>query len=193
VRFRVRILTLLALVTVLGTAAAAADARRPSKAKLRAIAAQHCADADLRPTAGNLERIRDAVLCLHNKVRAQNGLVPLRENGHLRRAARAHTRDMTAARYFEHTAPGGATMVDRIMRADYVGKGQGWMLGENLAWGTGSLGTPRGAMKAWMDSPGHRANILKPGFRELGVGVVAKVPVGGGAGATYTVDFGVRR
>jgi uncharacterized protein YkwD len=48
-------------------------------------------------------------------------------------------------------------------------------------------------MKAWMHSPGHRANVLKPGFRELGVGVVARVPVGGAAGATYTVDFGVRR
>jgi uncharacterized protein YkwD len=192
-RLRVRILTLIALLTVLGTAAAVADAKRPSRAKLRAIAAQHCAGADLRPTATNLKRIRDAVLCLHNKVRAQNGLAPLRENRRLRRAARAHSYDMTAAGYFEHTAPGGATMVDRILRTDYVSKSQGWMLGENLAWGTGSRGTPRGAMKAWMHSPGHRANILKPGFRELGVGVVARVPVGGAAGATYTVDFGVRR
>jgi uncharacterized protein YkwD len=133
------------------------------------------------------------VLCLHNKVRAQNGLAPLRENRRLRRAARAHSYDMAAAGYFEHTAPGGTTMVDRILRTDYVSKSRGWMLGENLAWGTGSRGTPRGAMKAWMHSPGHRANILKPGFRELGVGVVARVPVGGAAGATYTVDFGVRR
>ena len=193
-RLRVRILTLLALASVLGTTtAAAAEAKRPSKAKLRSIAAQHCADADLQPAADNLERIRDAVLCLHNKVRAQNGVAPLRENARLRRAARGHSRDMTAERYFEHTSPDGTTMVDRILRTDYVGEGQGWMLGENLAWGTGSLGTPRGAMKAWMDSPGHRANILKAGFRELGVGVVARVPVGGGAGATYTVDFGVRR
>jgi uncharacterized protein YkwD len=48
-------------------------------------------------------------------------------------------------------------------------------------------------MKAWMDSPGHRANVLKPGFRELGVGVVARAPESDDAGATYTVDFGVRR
>ena len=84
-------------------------------------------------------------------------------------------------------------MVDRILKADYVGDGEGWMLGENLAWGTGSLGTPRGAMKAWMKSPGHKANILKRGFHELGVGIVAGVPGSDDAGATYTVDFGVRR
>jgi uncharacterized protein YkwD len=100
---------------------------------------------------------------------------------------------MVAAGYFEHTSPGGATMVDRIMGAEYARDGEGWMLGENLAWGTGSLGTPSGAMKAWMTSPGHKANILKPGFRELGVGVVARVPGSGESGATYTVDFGVRR
>ena len=180
-------------MTVLATATAVADAKRPSKAKLRSIATQTCADADLEPAAGNLKRIREAILCLHNKVRAQNGVAPLRANTRLRRAATGHTKDMVAAGYFEHTSPGGSTMVDRILNADYVGDGQGWMLGENLAWGTGSLGTPRGAMKAWMNSPGHKANILKRGFRELGVGVVAGVPGSDDAGATYTVDFGVRR
>jgi uncharacterized protein YkwD len=44
-----------------------------------------------------------------------------------------------------------------------------------------------------MDSPGHRANVLKRAYRELGVGVVVGVPVSDAAGATYTVDFGVRR
>jgi uncharacterized protein YkwD len=189
--FRARILTVFALVAVLGLATTVADARHPST--LRAVAAQQCADANLHPSPDNLKRIRRAILCLHNKVRAQNGLSPLRENRRLRRAARAHSHDMTAAGYFEHTAPDGTTMVQRILRADYVRDEQGWMLGENLAWGTGSLGTPRGAMKAWMASPGHRANILKAGFRELGVGVVARVPSSAAAGATYTVDFGVRR
>ncbi|HET9740656.1 MAG TPA: CAP domain-containing protein [Solirubrobacteraceae bacterium] len=186
-----RILTVLTLVAVPALATSVADARHPST--LRAVATQQCADANLHPTAGNLKRIRRAILCLHNKVRAQNDLSPLRENRRLRRAARAHSRDMTAAGYFEHTAPDGTTMVQRILRADYARDDQGWMLGENLAWGTGSLGTPRGAMKAWMASPGHRANILKAGFRELGVGVVARVPSSDAAGATYTVDFGVRR
>ena len=180
-------------MTVLATAAAAAEAKRPAAAKLRSIATQVCVDADLQPTAGNLKRIRQAILCLHNKVRARHSMAPLRASTRLRRAATGHTKDMVAAGYFEHTSPGGTTMVDRILSADYVRDGEGWMLGENLAWGTGSLGTPRGAMKAWLDSPGHRANILKRSFRELGVGVVARVPDSGDAGATYTVDFGVRR
>ena len=95
--------------------------------------------------------------------------------------------------FFEHTTPEGVTMVDRILRAKYVREDEGWALGENLAWGTGSYGTPRGAVEAWMDSPGHRANILKRSFRDMGVGIVLGVPVSDAAGTTYTVDFGVAR
>jgi uncharacterized protein YkwD len=159
----------------------------------RARAAQECADADLEPAPDNLARVRAAILCLHNQVRARHGLPAVRENGRLRRAALGHSRDMVADGFFEHTTPSGATMVDRIMRARYVRRDQGWALGENLAWGTGSLATPRGAIEAWMESPGHRANILRRTYRELGVGVVLGVPVSDAAGATYTVDFGVRR
>ena len=159
----------------------------------RARAAQECADADIEATSDNLPRIRAAVLCLHNQIRAQHDLPALRENKRLRKAAVGHSKDMVRDHYFEHTTPEGTTMVDRILRARYVREDDGWALGENLAWGTGSLGTPRGAVQAWMDSPGHRANILKKGYRELGVGVVTGVPVSDAAGATYTVDFGVRR
>jgi uncharacterized protein YkwD len=100
---------------------------------------------------------------------------------------------MVANDYFEHTTPAGVTMVDRIMQAHYVHADQGWSLGENLAWGTGSWATPRGTVDAWMDSPGHRENILRREYREVGIGVVVGVPENPGAGATYTLDFGVRR
>ena len=156
-------------------------------------AGKECADADLEATTHNLRRIRVAVVCLHNRIRAEHGLPALRANRRLRKAARGHSRDMVRNRYFEHTTPEGVTMVDRILRAKYVDKRDGWALGENLAWGTGSLGTPRGAVDAWMASPGHRANLLRRGYRELGVGVVLGVPVSDAAGTTYTVDFGVRR
>jgi uncharacterized protein YkwD len=132
-------------------------------------------------------------VCLHNQVRARNDLPSLREHSRLRRAALAHSRDMVRGGFFEHTAPDGMTMVDRILRTRYAGPNDGWAFGENLAWGTGTLSTARGAVDAWMDSPGHRANILKRGYRELGVGIVLGVPVSDAAGATYTVDFGVRR
>jgi len=95
--------------------------------------------------------------------------------------------------YFEHTTPSGVTMVDRILRAHYVRADRGWSLGENLAWGTGSYATPRGAVDAWMNSEGHRDNILRRAYREVGIGVVIGVPSTDGIGATYTLDFGVRR
>ncbi len=182
--------TLLVLLAVL-VAAPAAEAK--AKRLNVAVAAQACADADLEPAPDNMERIRDAVLCLHNRVRSQRDLPPLRENPRLRRAAIGHSQNMVSAGFFEHTAPSGATMVDRILRAGYVRRNEGWSLGENLAWGTGSFSTPRGALESWMDSPAHRANVLKRSYRELGVGLVAGVPVSDAAGATYTVDFGVKR
>jgi uncharacterized protein YkwD len=172
---------------------AAEAAKRVRGAKAVAAAAQECPDAELEPAADNLGRIRSSILCLHNEIRAAYGLPKLREHKRLRKAALGHSRDMVRAGYFEHTTPKGVTMVDRILRARYVREDQGWALGENLEWGTGSLATPRGALEAWMNSAGHRANLLRRSFRELGVGVVIGVPVGNTTGATYTVDFGVRR
>jgi uncharacterized protein YkwD len=196
-KLRTLTISLLATALVVPTATAGAF---PKHHKLTPLAhtsgakkAADCPDADLEPNGSNLGRIRAAVLCLHNQIRAARHLPLLHENKRLRKAALGHSRDMIRSRYFEHTSPSGSTMVDRILRARYVREDQGWVLGENLEWGTGSLSTPRGALDAWMKSPGHRANILQRRFREMGVGVVAAVPVSGTAGATYTVDFGVRR
>ena len=184
---------LVALLVAALAAPAAADARHHHRHKVSARAVQACPDADLEPTSGNLARIRAAILCLHNQIRVEHHLPRLREHKRLRKAAVGHSRDMVRKRYFEHTSPSGRTMVDRILAARYVREDQGWTLGENIAWGTGSFATPRGTMDAWMQSPGHRANILTRSFRELGVGVAIGVPVSDATGATYTVDFGVRR
>ena len=157
-----------------------------------ARAARACPDADLDATRANLGRIRKAILCLHNEIRARHGLKALRQNKRLRRAAAAHSRDMVRHDYFEHTTPQGVTMLDRILRSRYVRADQGWVLGENLAWGTGAYGTPRGAVVAWMESPGHRENILRGAYRDVGIGVVLGVPGSKAVGTTYTLDFGVR-
>jgi len=170
-----------------------AEGKTKSYEKVVARAAAECPDADLDPDATNLGRIRTAILCLHNQIRAERGLPTLRTNKRLRKAAVGHSRDMVANDYFEHTTPKGVTMVDRILRARYVRADQGWSLGENLAWGTGSYATPRGAVDAWMNSEGHRENILRRAYREVGIGVVIGVPSTDGIGATYTLDFGVRR
>jgi uncharacterized protein YkwD len=188
-KLRTTLLTLLTAL-LLAPATGVADAK---KHRITAQAAQECANADLEATKDNLPEIRAAILCLHNQIRAENNLPALRENKRLRKAALGHSRHMVEDTFFEHTTPEGVTMVDRILRAKYVREDEGWVLGENLAWGTGSFGTPRGALDAWMDSPGHRANILKRSFRDMGVGVVLGVPVSDASGTTYTVDFGVRR
>jgi uncharacterized protein YkwD len=181
--------TAAAALLVPAATASAADGERRANAR----PAQECADSDLQPAADNLGRVRAAIVCLHNQVRARHSLAALKENARLRRAALGHSRAMVANGFFEHTTPAGVTMIDRIMRSRYVGRSRGWTLGENLAWGTGELATPRAAIAAWLDSPGHRANLLKPAYRELGVGVVLGNPSAGSTGATYTVDFGVRR
>jgi uncharacterized protein YkwD len=203
----IRLLTILAATALLAAPAdAATRAKRPQAAtagapvkrtrdRLRAYGAQvvPCPDAGLAPAPGNLARIRAAVLCLHNRVRAAHGLPRLRENVRLRRAATRHSADMVARGYFAHTAPGGSTFVKRILAAHYIAPRAGWFLGENLAWGTSTLGTPAGIMRAWMQSPEHRANVLRRGYREVGLGIVTGVPSDRGAGATYTADFGARR
>jgi uncharacterized protein YkwD len=154
---------------------------------------QECENADIAPNGGNLDEVRAAILCLHNQIRAQRGLPLLKENAKLRGAAVEHSSDMVSRGFFEHTTPNGVTMVQRIRAARYTSPRFGWALGENLAWGTGSLATPRAIMKAWMESPGHRANVVKRAYREIGIGVVAGVPSDRDSGATYTADFGVIR
>ena len=200
------------VITGLLLPAATSEAGAPSKGVLRAsfskgvrahislgvpqaLAAQQqeCQNTDLMPSSGNEAVIRAAILCLHNQIRAGRGLPALRENAKLRRAAVGHSNDMVDRGFFDHVSPGGTTMVDRIMASRYANRNVGWALGENLAWGTGSLATPGEIMKAWMNSPGHRANVVKRSYREIGIGIATGTPSAGGDGATYTADFGVVR
>jgi uncharacterized protein YkwD len=189
------LVTALLAVPAAASAAPARPAAKAAKAAKRwtAQAASACPGADLDPSPADLPALNTAILCLHNQIRAAHGLPLLRENLKLRRAAAGHSADMVAHGYFDHTTPSGASFVDRILGARYVGKDDGWVLGENLAWGEGSYGTPRGIVEAWMASPEHRANILKRAYREVGLGIALGVPSDHGAGATYTADFGVRR
>ena len=97
--------------------------------------------------------------------------------------------------YFGHIGPGGATLLQRVRAAGYIDNSEtGFAVGENIAWGILSLGTPTATVTAWMASPGHRANILDGHFRETGIGVSSHPPsgLGGGqSGGIYTQDFGV--
>ena len=115
----------------------------------------------------------------------------LRYNAGLALAGRRHAGDMVRRRYFSHDSRSGDHFDDRIRRTGYLRGARSALVGENLGWGTGFLATPRAMVRQWMNSPGHRANILRPGFKEIGIAVVTRTP-GGTRGATYATAFGRR-
>src|ERR671917_42749 len=108
----------------------------------------------------------------------------------------AHSRDMVARRFFAHDTPSGVTVVARLRTIGYVTDAlEAWTVGENIAWGQGTLSTPARTVENWMNSQHHRDNVLDREFTEIGIGVVAGIPATTTstiAGATYTTDFGSR-
>ena len=87
------------------------------------------------------------------------------------------------------TPSSGASFGTRIKRTGWTRARRSWTIGENIGWGGGSLATPRSMVRGWMNSAGHRANILSRGFRMIGIGIANGAP-NGGSGATYATDFG---
>jgi uncharacterized protein YkwD len=164
-------------------------------AEIAGVLAAACENTQLTPEAGNVGLVRAAILCLVNRERAQNGESPLRLSHSLEAAAEGHSQELISANYFAHVSPSGETPVDRIREAGYIpGPSVGYVIGENLAWGTYTLATPAAIVSAWIASPGHLANILESQYSETGIGVTPQVPgsVGNGApGATYAQEFGV--
>jgi uncharacterized protein YkwD len=159
-----------------------------------ATASRDCPGANLTPKAENIASVVAATLCLVNDERARFGEPALIEDARLSSAATGHSHDMDARHYFEHVSPGGQTLLMRVQESGFIPNGRvGYVLGENIAWGTLWLGTPRAIVHAWMTSPGHRANILNRSYRYTGIGIGADLPNSmsdGQAGGMYTQDFG---
>ena len=113
----------------------------------------------------------DALFAAHQQARRDHDLPPLALHRGLALAARAHAADQTLRGYFAHLSPEGFAPADRvgILARTFVG-----LPGENIVDYRGSyLGVaPQVLMDSWMDSPGHRENILRPGYTHLGLGVV---------------------
>jgi uncharacterized protein YkwD len=151
-----------------------------------------CADVEAMPVAGNLAIVEAATLCLLNGERADRGLAALTLNAQLAQAALGHARDMVEQGYFSHDSADGRSMTDRVRATGYIPKDASWIVGENLAWGSGALATPRAIANAWMNSEGHRENILNGRFREIGFGIVLGTPKSPDTGATYANEFGAR-
>ena len=150
-----------------------------------------CARSGDLPTESNTLETRRATLCLLNARRREAGLRPLTSSTPLARAARAHSEDMGRRRFFAHDTPDGTEPAERITAAGY--RRSGVMVGENLAWGEETAATPAEIVEGWMESPGHRANILRPEFREIGIGLAYEPPEPvSGEVAVYTTNFGGR-
>ena len=108
-------------------------------------------------------RYESEVVRLVNAVRAENGLRPLSVNWELARVARYKSEDMAANRYFSHTSPTYGTPFQMIRSFGLSYR----TAGENIAYGQR---TPAAVMDAWMNSSGHRANILSASYTQIGVG-----------------------
>ncbi len=130
----------------------------------------------------DMERV---VVAQVNRVRARHGLRPLRPARPLARAARGHSRFLAARGVLQHEDARGRPFWVRLVAAGYP---RDRAMGENLAQ-VGGCGPPpaRRAVALWMASPGHRANVLSPRYRAIGVGAVT---TGGCRAAAVTADFG---
>lgn len=119
------------------------------------------------------------VLALVNDERAKAGCGALTTSSALQRAAQGHSADMAANDYFSHDSQDGRSFSDRIRAAGYTGGA----IAENIAAGQQSASA---VMQSWMNSSGHRANILNCSYRHLGVGYAK----GGSMSPYWTQDFG---
>ncbi len=109
------------------------------------------------------------MLCMHSYARRRAGRSGYRGNSLLQRSSDAKVADMMRCRRFSHTACGRDALF-HVRRVGYLNC-RSWSAGENIAWGSGSRGSVRAIMFAWVNSTGHRANILNSRFRDLGVGL----------------------
>ena len=185
-RRAIPLLTIAAAVAALAIAALAiAFAAAPALAQAPAA----CPSASDRLGAAPSATVEAAVSCLVNAERTQRGMAAVAPAGALEVSAQRHAADMVARRYFAHVSPSGGTVDKRARRAGYL-SGPCWLLGEDLGWAPPTVATAEAVVAAWMESPKHRAVILDPTFRDIGIGVVSRSPVGDGSGATFVLELG---
>jgi len=171
---------------LLAAAAAAVTALAAAPAGAQAAACPSAAQPVGTAPAATVEA---AVACLINGERADRGLVAVERAGALEAAAGRHAADMVARRYFAHVSPTGGTVDKRARRAGYL-TAPCWVVGEDLGWAPPGAATAQAVVDAWMGSPSHRAVIVDPAFRDIGIGLVDRAPVGDGAGATFVLELG---
>jgi uncharacterized protein YkwD len=154
-----------------------------------ATAAPRHAQAALTP-------LESGVLVDINAFRREHHLAPLKLNARLSAAAREHTQEMAQQGYFSHDSANGAVFWKRIQGFYASSPWRYWSVGENLLWSSPDV-TPSHALEMWLASPEHKANLMNPRWREIGVAAVHEAAAPGvfnGLDVTIvTTDFGVRR
>jgi len=115
-----------------------------------------------------------------NATRTAYGLRPLQLDARLTVAARAHSSEMLRGDYFAH-----GDFRDRMLGFHVRGP----IVGENLAWGSGSYAAAGTVISEWLRSPEHRANLLRPGFRRIGIGASRGSFLGNQTAVVLTADF----
>jgi streptogrisin C len=131
--------------------------------------------------AGGLGAAESSLLSAINSTRASHGLPAVRADGRLIRVARSHSVGMLRGNSFSHDS------FTARMRASHA---RGPRFGENIAWGPAA--TRHLVISAWLASPRHRAVLLRPGWRRIGIGIAAGTFGGHGGAALVTADFAGR-
>lgn len=130
-----------------------------------------------------------------NAIRTARGLRALRISRQLSAAAAYHTNQMGLRGFFEHESANGADFWKRIERFYPSRQARSWSVGENILWGSPEISAAK-AVREWMQSPPHRANILSREWREVGLGAAhfdsAPGEYRGGPVTIVTADFGAR-
>ena len=139
----------------------------------------------LAPATGAATQASTATTLLRsvNHTRAAHGLRALRIDTRLVRAARSHSLEMLRGNYFSHGDFHGRMVAFHV---------QGPTAGENLAWGNGRYAAPETVIAEWLASPEHRANLLRPGWTRIGIGLTRGTFLGNAAATIVTADFAGR-
>jgi len=162
------------VIVVAGSSVNAVTAAPPGRATRRTVAPLPALDA--------------AIAAGINRVRVRHGLTKLRSCLSLRRAAAFHSNDMARGGFFSHDSSDGTPPGTRLAR--FYPSAHGYRVGETLLWQDGDVDAAT-AVHDWLASPEHRAILLDPGFRDLGVSAVHATAASGEI-TLVTADFGAR-
>jgi uncharacterized protein YkwD len=154
-----------------------------------------CAGADALPQSTTTTALGESVRCLLNERRAAAGLGRLGRQGKLLHAADSHAADMVKFHFVSHLGSDGSTPLSRVRRTGFLKGASFFAVGEDLAFGESYAVTPANIVKAWMNSPVHRRNVLNKRFNRIGAGVARGDPTingdANGEALTYVAVFAV--